>query len=208
MTDAASFQPHDVDLWFDPHCPWAWMTSRWLTEVAAARDLNLHLHLMPLVIVNEGKDVPADYRAGLDKQWGVVRVFQAAKNRLTDEEFAALYTAVGTKFHPEERPKGDLTVVAEALAELGLPADLVDSAEDTSLDEAFRATTQAAQDLVGDDVGVPVIKYGEGAFFGPVVTPAPTGEDALRLWDGFALVVSVPGMYELKRSRTSGPIFA
>ncbi|MGC5628780.1 disulfide bond formation protein DsbA [Georgenia sp. Z1344] len=208
MTDSASFQPHDVDLFFDPHCPWAWMTSRWLTEVAEARGLNLHLHLMPLVIVNEGKDVPADYRAGLDRQWGVVRVFQAAKERLTAEQFAALYTAVGTKFHPEDRKSEELAVVTEALAELDLPADLVEAAEDSSLDEAFRATTATAQKLVGDDVGVPVIKYGDGAFFGPVVTPAPTGEDALRLWDGFALVVSVPGLYELKRTRTSGPILA
>lgn len=206
MTDAASFQPLDVDLWFDPHCPWAWMTSRWLTEVAEVRGLNLHLHLMPLVIINEGKDVPADYRAKIDQQWQVVRVFQAAKDRLTAEQFADLYTTVGTKFHPEGRMDARLDVVAEALSELGLPADLIEVAEDSSLDDAFRATTAAAQALVGDDVGVPVIRYGDNAFFGPVVTPAPTGDDALRLWDGFALVVSVPGLYELKRTRSSGPI--
>jgi hypothetical protein len=98
-------------------------------------------------------------------------------------------------------------VIAEAIEQLGLPADLLDAAEDASLDERARAGTARAQELVGDDVGVPVIRYNGNAFFGPVVTPAPTGDDALRLWDGFALVLTVPGVYEIKRTRTSGPIF-
>jgi 2-hydroxychromene-2-carboxylate isomerase len=204
---AATDLPKDVDLWFDPHCPWAWMTSRWLTEVAEVRGLTLNLHFMSLNVINEGRDLPERYRAKIDAQLGGARIFQAASERLTNEQFAALYTAVGTQFHPGGRSAEGVRVIAEAIEQLGLPADLLDAAEDASLDERARAGTARAQELVGDDVGVPVIRYNGKAFFGPVVTPAPTGDDALRLWDGFALVLTVPGVYEIKRTRTSGPIF-
>lgn len=204
---AANDLPKDVDLWFDPHCPWAWMTSRWLTEVAEARGLTLHLHIMSLNAINEGRDVPERYRAKIDSQLAATRVFQVASERVSNDELAALYTAVGTAFHPGGRVEEGLAVVAEAVEQLGLPADLLDAATDETVDDRARAGVAEAQALVGDDVGVPVIRYNGSAFFGPVVTPAPTGEDALRLWDGFALVLSVPGLYEIKRSRTSGPIF-
>jgi hypothetical protein len=196
-----------VDFWFDPLCPWAWMTSRWLLEAAQVRDLEPRFHVMSLAVLNEDKDIPQDYREMLAPAWGPVRVCIAAAAKAGDEVLLPLYTALGNRIHLAARPI-DRPLVEEALAEVGLPVDLADAMESDEHDEALRTSHQQALDLVGQEVGTPVISVDGVAFFGPVVTPAPKGEDAGRLWDGVVLVASTPGFYELKRSRTKGPDFS
>lgn len=194
-----------ADMWFDPACPWAWMTSRWLTEVQELRGIEIRWHVMSLSVLNEGRDLPDDYREMLDASWGPVRVLVAAAQRHGDDVLGPLYTAIGTEYHVEGN-KDRRAVVAKALADAGLGADLLDVWDSTDVDDALRASHQGAMDLVGDEVGTPVVAIGGVGYFGPVVTPAPRGEDALRLWDGLVLMTQVPGFYELKRTRTSGPV--
>ena len=195
-----------VDFWFDPLCPWAWMSSRWLLEAAAVRNLAPRWHVMSLAVLNEGRDLPADYVEMMAKAWGPVRVCIAAEQKLGNEVLLGLYTAMGNRVHPGKEPIGREMIVG-ALADAGLPADLVDAMDDVSLDEALKVSHHAGMDAVGMDVGTPVIHVGDTAFFGPVVTPAPKGEVAGRLWDGVVLVAGTPGFYELKRTRDVGPLF-
>lgn len=195
-----------VSFWFDPVCPWAWMTSRWVGEVQRQRGFDVTWNVMSLSVLNEGRDVSEDYRALLERAWGPVRVIIAAKELHGDEVVKKLYDAMGTRIHPGGEQDMD-TVIAQSLAEVGLPADLADYATKDTYDEQLRASHHDGISRVGEDVGTPVIAVGDVAFFGPVVTPAPKGDDALRLWDGVVAVAGVNGFYELKRSRTQGPVF-
>ena len=195
-----------VDLWVDPACPWAWITSRWLLEAATVRDIDVHFHVMSLAVLNEGRDLSEEYTAFLETAWGPVRVLIAAQQRYGDEAVEPLYSAMGQHHHVGgER---DINVViAEALADTGLDADLAGAAEVTEYDEALRESHHRGMDPVGYDVGTPVIHVGDAAIFGPVITPAPKGEAAGTLFDGVWALASTPGFYELKRSRILGPIF-
>lgn len=195
-----------ADFWFDPLCPWAWMTSRWMTEVEQVRDVVVRWHVMSLAVLNEGRDLPADYRALMDQAWGPVRVVVAARQRFGETVVKPLYDAIGTRFHPGGRTDRR-AVLAEALAEVGLPAELLDAADTDAYDVELRASHAEAIALVGEDVGTPVVAFAGTAFFGPVVTPAPKGEAAGLLWDGCLLVAQTPGFFELKRTRTQGPVF-
>ncbi|WP_190139840.1 mycothiol-dependent nitroreductase Rv2466c family protein [Streptomyces longispororuber] len=203
-----------VDFWFDPLCPWAWMTSRWVLEVEKVRDIEVRWHLMSLAVLNENKldELPEEYREMLrTSAWGPVRVVIAAQQEHGAEVLGRLYTALGTRFHNRgEGPTKE--AVAGALKEVGLPETLLDHWDSTPYEAELRASHQEGIDKVGQDVGTPVIAVpgadGEQiAFFGPVVTPAPKGEAAARLWDGTLLVASTPGFYEIKRTRTQGPVF-
>jgi len=199
--------PVVADFWFDPSCPWAFLTSRWILEARKVRPIEIRWHVMSLAVLNSGRDdIPEQYQAMIPKMWGPVRVVAAAAAKHGDEVLGPLYTALGRRRHIE---KAEWTpeVLASALAEVGLPAELAAVADSTEYDDAVRASHADGIGRVGMDVGTPVIAIGDTALFGPVITPAPTGEAAGTLWDGFLLVVQTPGFYELKRSRDVGPTF-
>jgi DSBA-like thioredoxin domain len=196
----------EADFWFDPICPWAWMTSRWLLEVERVRDVRPRWNVMSLAYLNQDKEVPEEYRDLMAKAWGPVRVCIAAAAQHGDDVLGPLYTALGRRYHNEGRDK-DRATVEEALEEAGLPVQLADVMESTEYDEALKKSHHAGMDQVGLDVGTPVISVEGVAFFGPVVTPIPRGEDAGRLWDGVLLVAGTDGFYELKRTRDRDPIF-
>ncbi|MDM8083639.1 DsbA family protein [Cellulomonas cellasea] len=193
-------------MWFDPACPWAWMTSRWVEEVEKVRDVDVRWHVMSLAVLNEGRDLPEEYRRMLDEAWGPARVITAAAHLHGEKHIKALYDAMGARRHPGGR-SDTAAIIAESLAEVGLPPELADVAGSDEWDAQLRASHEQAIALVGDEVGTPVVAFNGTAFFGPVLTPIPRGEDAGRLFDGLALITSVPGFYELKRSRTEGPRF-
>ncbi len=196
-----------VDFWFDPLCPWAWMSSRWLLEVEKVRPIAPSFHVMSLAYLNADKEIPEDYRKMLEPAWGPVRVAIAAAQAEGDQILLPLYTALGNRIHLEGRDI-DRALIEEALVEVGLPVALADAADSTAYDEDLKKSHHAGMDQVGMDVGTPVIAVEGVAFFGPVVTPAPKGEDAGRLWDGVLLVAGTPGFYELKRTRDKDPDFS
>lgn len=196
-----------VRLWFDPLCPWAWLTSRWLLEVATVRDITPEFRIMSLAVLNEHRDdLDEGYRRGLERAVGPVRVCAAVEAAHGQEALASLYTAIGERVHPGGRTL-DADLIAEAVESIGLDASFAAAHDDPSWDEAVRASHHDGIDRVGMDVGTPVIAVGDIAFFGPVVTPVPRGEAAGRLWDGTLLVASTPGFYELKRTRDESPSF-
>ncbi|ATZ26678.1 DsbA family protein [Streptomyces lavendulae] len=214
MADTQVREKTPVDFWFDPLCPWAWMTSRWILEVEKLRDIEVRWHVMSLGVLNENKldELPEAYREMLGPQaWIPVRVVTAAEQKFGKEVTGKLYTALGTRIHNEGRGNTP-EVIAEALAEVGLPAELAAFGLKDTFDAELRASHEDGIDRVGQEVGTPVISVpgadGEDvAFFGPVVTPAPRGEAAARLWDGTLLVASTPGFFEIKRTRDKGPSF-
>jgi protein-disulfide isomerase-like protein with CxxC motif len=194
-----------LDLWFDPACPWAWMTSRWALEVAKVRDVDVVFHVMSLAVLNEHRDLPETYREFMDQAWAGARIALAVQQR-HPEKLTEFYTALGTRIHPGGAENARPTHEA-ALAEAGLPAELVDAGDTDTNDAALRAVQAEVTAAVGDEVGTPVIRVNGMSLFGPVISPAPKGEEAGQLWDGFVNVVAYPGFFELKRTRTVGPIF-
>jgi hypothetical protein len=195
-----------ADFWFDPICPWAWMTSRWMLEVTTVREVDVRWHVMSLSLLNAGRDLPADYAEKMRRAIGPVRVVNAVREVHGQDLVEPLYTAIGTRLHPGGEKDFD-AAVAGGLSDLDLPAELAEHARSEEFDHSLRKSHEEAIGLVGDDVGTPVVAVNGVAFFGPVVTPAPKGEAAGRLWDGSVLVAGTPGFYELKRSRSQGPVF-
>jgi hypothetical protein len=199
-----------VDMWFDPRCPWAWITSRWLLEVERVRPINVRFHVMSLSVLNEHRTDERSVAANA-KGWPPVRVAMAAEQRYGTEALRPLYTALGTRIHLRKEELGR-QLFASALEDAGLDPALAEAADDATLDAAVRASHETGMAPVGDDVGTPVIQVpGPSgtpvAFFGPVVTPAPKGDAAGRLWDGTLLVAGTPGFFEIKRTRTAKPAF-
>jgi len=205
MSDARTY----ADFWFDPLCPWAWITSRWMLEVEQVRTVTTRWHVMSLAYLNliqhEGQGLSEEYRERMERAWGPVRICAAAAAERGDEVLLPLYSAIGTRFHHEKRR--DEEALAEAVAEVGLGASVLDAAKSSEFDDAIKASHQRGMDLVGLDVGTPIINVGGNAFFGPVVTPTPRGEAAGRLWDGVLVVTETDGFFELKRTRDRKPSF-
>lgn len=201
MTDSID---HRADFWFDPACPWAWMTSRWMLEVEQVRDVKTTWHVMSLAVLNEER---MEHDDNWERLIGRTRVLIAAEQAHGNEVLLPLYTALGRRIHNEGRGGKDDAVLAEALEEVGLPASLLEAADSDRYDDALKKSHHAGMDLVGMEVGTPVIAVEGTAFFGPVVTPAPKGEAAGKLWDGVRLVAGTEGFFEIKRTRDRGPIF-
>ena len=207
---ADALDREDMQFWFDPLCPWAWITSRWMLEVERVRPVRTDWRIMSLAYLNlvqhEGKGLSEEYVERMSRAWGPVRVCAAAAADAGPGILGPLYTAIGTRIHNQGR-RDDPAVIPEALAEAGLPAWLADAAETAEFDDAIKKSHHEAFDEVGLDVGTPVVRIRGKALFGPVITPAPKGEAAGELWDGLVLVSKADGFFELKRSRDRKPTF-
>ena len=197
-------QKQKADFWFDPACPFAWATSRWIGEVEKVRDIETEWHVMSLAVLNQGRELDHDYQRAMDENWGPVRVIVAASELHGAEHIKPLYDAMGTLIH-NEKVKDRTEVIRRALEQVGLPADLAQYADSDAFDQQLRASHKAGIELVGQDVGTPVVAFNGTAFFGPVITRVPRGEEAGRLWDAAVTLASFPHFFELKRSRTELP---
>ena len=195
-----------ADFWFDPVCPFAWVTSRWMGEVQQVRSISIDWHVMSLSVLNEGRDLPTDYRALMDSAWAPVRVLTAAETLHGAQYTKPLYDAMGTRIHVDGNRDFEL-VIKESLAEVGLPDELADYGSTDEFDAQLRASHQGAIDRVGDDVGTPVVAFNGTAFFGPVLTRIPRGEEAGRIFDAAVQLAAFPGFFEIKRTRTEAPSF-
>jgi len=202
ISETVLTNPDTADFWFDPLCPFAWITSRWMLEVERVRDVRVHWHPMSLHYLNKDREeLPESYRAGAARGLPIGRVLMAAQASVGPEALGPLYTALGERIHHHKQER-DRRLVEQALADASLPAELIDAFDDPSYDEPLRLSHEEAMDRVGDDVGTPTIAFNGAAFFGPVLTRIPRGEDAGRLWDGTIAVADFPYFFEIKRTRT------
>lgn len=195
-----------AQFWFDPVCPWAWMTSRWILEVEKVRDIDVKWNLFSLAYLNRDKELPEDYKSKLIRSWHCTRVIAAAQRERGESITLPLYTAISSRIHLQKM-EVNKELFEAALTEVGLSPGLAAAMDDESLNPLIIESHERGIKLVGNDVGTPIIAVGDAAFFGPVISPAPKGEEAGKLWDGVVGVASYPGFFEIKRSRNVGPIF-
>lgn len=198
-----------LDVFFDATCPFAWLTSRWALEAEKVRDVKIRFRVMSLAALNEGRDLPADYRAQIDDAWGAARLALAIDEQHTQEDLSAWYTAWGEHYHVNGERDDRRATAVQALAEANLPAELIEAYDSDAADDRVRAAQKIAQDLVGDDVGTPVVSFGTGtAYFGPVVMRVIRGEEAGKMFDALSTLAGIDGFYEMKRSRTGSLDFS
>jgi hypothetical protein len=197
----------DIRFFFDPACPWTWSTGRWVTEVAPHRNLSITWETFSLRYRNHDNPRYDWIRAELDAQYPALRIIEATRTQHGNDAVASLYTALGTLIHHQQ--DDNLTRLPEALAMAGLPAQLIAEGVNVSWDDAIETSTEHGRALIGDDAGIPliVIPNNPAIFFGPVLSPAPVGLAALELWDAFAALGKFEGLYEIKRTRNTRPIF-
>ena len=201
---AETMEKQRADFWFDPACPFAWVTSRWIQEVEKVRDIVTQWHVMSLSVLNEGRELDHDYQRRMDENWGPVRVIIAASELHGREHIKPLYDAMGTLIHQEGvSDRGE--VVRRALEQVGLPAELASVADSDDFDPQLRASHKEGIDKVGQEVGTPIVAFNGTAFFGPVITRVPSGEEAGRLWDASVTLAANPHFFEIKRTRTERP---
>ena len=196
-------RPTRVDFWFDPSCPWAWATSRWIIEVEDVRPIDLHFHLMSLAVLNEGRRHSAQYEKFLQKSWAPVRVAAAAAEMKGEDVLRDFYTAFGTRVHNQRYGKAAVAI-DEALDEIGMPPELANAATSTDFDQAIRESHRRGMEPVGEDVGTPTIHIDGKAIFGPVLMSIPRGERAGEIFDATRVLTDMPEFFELKRSRPKG----
>jgi len=195
-----------VQFYFDPACPWTWITSRWVVDVADQRGFDIIWKTFSLRYHNRENPGYDWIRERLNHQLPGLRVIDAARERFGNDAVGRLYTSFGTLIHYDDDES--LTRLADGIANARLPADLIEAGTDTSLDAGIEASTDAAIAIVGKDAGIPliVIDGAKSTFFGPVLSPAPTGPEACDLWDAFVALGKFDGLYEIKRTREVGPI--
>jgi 2-hydroxychromene-2-carboxylate isomerase len=209
--------PADLHFWFDPTCPFAWMTSKWVRQVSARRDVAVEWRLISLRLLNRDVDYdarfPPDYEAGHTAGLRLLRVAARTRAEHGPAALDPLYAAMGERvFESEQAPgrefRGRREFVTPVLASAGLPADLADALDDESWDADIQADTDEALRLTGKDVGTPILQFGppDGpAFFGPVISRLPGDAEALELWDHVVALARFPGFAELKRSLREQP---
>jgi len=191
-----------ITFYFDPMCPFTWRTSRWVKDVAGRTGEPVTWKFLSLAVLNEGKDIPEQYRSAHAFGRKAHRVLAAADQKYGQDAVDRLYSTLGRRLHYEDAER-DTNTLAAAIAEATLPADLVDAAEDGALDAVVRASHDEAQARVGTETGSPVTAVDDGpGFFGPVVVPVPEGADADRLFQALRLLSTVPQFSELKRERS------
>lgn len=195
-----------AEFWFDPVCPWAFITSRWILEVAQVRDIEVTWNIFSLAHLNKDRELSEKYQATMSNSWSCSRVVMAVVNKYGDEKMLAIYTSIGTRIHLGEEPVSERLFRA-ALSEIGLDPEFALEMHNETWDAKIVDSHERGIKSVGDDIGTPIIAIDGVGFFGPVISPAPKGEEAGKLWDGIALAASYPGFFEVKRSRTVGPIF-
>lgn len=209
----------DADFFWDPVCPWAWITSRWVVEVQRQRSYDVTWRFISLAVVNEAQTADwytPEYRRGHEVGLECLRVADAVRLARGNEAVGALYTAYGTGIHVEQQRdaarESSHGFITASLERAGLDPSFADHWDDTSHDEYVRAETALALERAGKDVGTPIITFRPGtdtenSFFGPVIAKAPKGDEALRLWDAVELIATTSGVAELKRSLRSRPDF-
>jgi hypothetical protein len=195
-----------AEFWFDPMCPWAFITSRWILEVEKVRDIEISWNIFSLPYLNKDREMPEKYKAIFANSWSCARVIKSVEKDFGKEKTLPLYTAISTRIHVlKEAVSKDL--LGDSLKEVGLDSKYLAEIENSDWDKQIIESHERGIKLVGDDVGTPIIAINGIGFFGPVISPAPKGEEAGKLWDGVVLSASYPGFFEIKRSRTVGPIF-
>jgi predicted DsbA family dithiol-disulfide isomerase len=200
-----------VDFYWDPICPWCWITSRWMIDVGRQKQIQVNWKLFSLKKINEGRDIPEHFRILHEMGLHALRVAAAVSKSYGNDGLAKLYTVMGTLYHHDNEDIDDPEVLDEILKACGYPARLKDAADDERYDHQIAADMDQAIAKVGKDVGVPLIVLDGGkgpGFFGPVFSPAPTGKAAVELWDAIIIAGRTPGFYELKRTRETEPLFA